>query len=139
MRSKKYTLGEQYSALKVNYPQFDTKLRKGQISVTGVIKPTARSVSYSFSLTYRLTKRPKVKILNPVLTKNFKGDPIPHVYPGDELCLYYPKFDEFNSTRLISDSIVPWTSLWLYHYENWHITGTWQGGGKHPKPKKKRY
>ena len=132
-RIKKYTLGEQYAALKKNYPLFDIKLNRDNVSVSGQIKPTARSITYTFKVKYQLKKRPKVKIVVPVLEKNFNGDDIPHVYPGKELCLYYPKFEEFNSSMLIADCIIPWTSLWLYHYENWQITGNWDGGGIQPK------
>lgn len=70
--------------------------------------------------------------MDPVLKRNFNDDKIPHVYTLNELCLYYPKYQEFNSKMLIADCIIPWISLWLYHYENWHITGEWKGGGIHP-------
>lgn len=30
---------------------------------------------------------------------------------------------------MISDTIIPWTSEWLLHYEYWVLTGIWQGGG----------
>jgi hypothetical protein len=133
MKSRDYTLAEQYSSLKFNYPHFETKMNMGVITVFGEIRPTARSASYKFNLTYKVSELPKVKIIEPELIKNFNGDNIPHVYPGNRLCLYYPKYKEFNSSKLVSDCIIPWVSLWLYHYENWHMTGTWEGGGIHPK------
>jgi len=131
-KEKIYTLSEQFIALKRSYPEFNVKLLKDCVVCTGLIKPTSRSINYSFKLKYRIGKRPKVNILNPELKRNFKNDKIPHVYPLNELCLYYPKYQEFNSKMLLSDCIIPWTSLWLYHYENWHITGEWKGGGIHP-------
>jgi len=33
----------------------------------------------------------------------------------------------------VATTIVPWTSLWLRHYEVWHVTGEWWGGGEHPE------
>lgn len=129
---KKYSLGEQYVALKRFYPQFDVRLGKSQVMCTGKLKPTARSIDYTFKLRHKIGMRPRVNIIDPILTRNFKDEKIPHVYPKNELCLYYPKYQEFNDTKLLSDYIIPWTSLWLYHYENWHITGDWEGGGKHP-------
>jgi hypothetical protein len=36
----------------------------------------------------------------------------------------------------IHESIVPWTSLWLYYYEIWHATGEWLGGGHDPAAEK---
>jgi len=132
-KAKKHTLAEQYSALRLSYPLFSVKLGRQSVSATGQIQPTPRSLPYTFKLKYRLAQRPKVNILEPQLEKHENGDPIPHVYPGNELCLYYPKYQEFNSSMLIADCIIPWTSLWLYHYENWHITGDWEGGGVHPQ------
>lgn len=135
-KKKKYTLSEQYAALKKSYPQFYIKILKNSITCKGLIKPTSRSLNYTFKLNYKVATRPKVKIVDPVLKRNFKNDKIPHVYPLNELCLYYPTYQEFNSTMLIADYIIPWISLWLYHYENWHITGEWKGGGIHPRSNK---
>jgi len=35
----------------------------------------------------------------------------------------------------IAKTIIPWTSLWLYFFGDWLITGEWNGGGEHPKLK----
>jgi hypothetical protein len=51
----------------------------------------------------------------------------------ERLCLYLPSADEWMPTQLIAETIVPWTSLWLFYYETWHATGEWLGGGDHPK------
>lgn len=131
-QSRKYSLSTQYCVLKSKFPQFTSKLNRDNITIYGSIKPTERSIFYDFKLSYKLYNRPRIKILSPVLTLNSKGDEIPHVYPKNELCLYFPSYNEFDSTKLIADYIVPWISLWLYHYENWHITGDWEGGGIHP-------
>lgn len=59
---------------------------------------------------------------------------------NENLCLYHPKYREFNGTDFLCDTIIPWTSLWLYYYEVWHLTDEWLGGGEHPvklKPKNK--
>ncbi len=101
----------------------------------GELKPTARSTIYTIEIRYNLSQPPKIQVLNPELTINFNGDKIPHVYPGNRLCLYRPKYNEFIYSDYISDTIVPWTSLWLYYYELWHITGEWKGGGEHPNLK----
>ena len=34
-------------------------------------------------------------------------------------------------TKLISNTIIPWTIEWLYFYELWLATGEWLGGGEH--------
>lgn len=125
--------------MRKQYPHFNITLNKDNVSLYAKIKPTARSICYKIKLEYSLTKRPKLIVVSPELKKNFNNDEIPHTYPGKELCLYYPKFNEFKPTMLVSNHIIPWVTLWLYHYENWHITGVWEGGGEHPtQPKKKR-
>ena len=35
------------------------------------------------------------------------------------------------STR-ISETIVPWTFLWLWYFEEWLASDVWKGGGVHP-------
>lgn len=57
-----------------------------------------------------------------------EGEPkLPHVYPGDELCLYYPS--QWRSDLLLAVTVLPWTAEWLLHYEIWLATGKWTGGG----------
>ena len=43
--------------------------------------------------------------------------------------------DEWNADMLISESVVPWTSEWLLHYELWLATDEWLGGGHELGPK----
>ncbi|MFG1635413.1 hypothetical protein ACGFKX_11315 [Pseudonocardia alni] len=49
------------------------------------------------------------------------------MYSADEPCLYYG--DEWNDTKLLASTILPWASEWLQFYELWHATGVWLGGG----------
>ncbi|HYC87140.1 MAG TPA: hypothetical protein VEB86_18030 [Chryseosolibacter sp.] len=133
LRSK--TITEQVSALKVKYKQFSVRGDRDSLKAIGTLRPTARSVEYTIELKYKSGNSPRVFVLSPELTKNFKGEDIPHVYEGDRLCLYHPDFREFRISDTLADTIVPWTALWLYYYEVWHVTGEWLGGGMHP-PKK---
>ena len=57
------------------------------------------------------------------------ADYLPHTYPGNELCLFYP--GEWQHDRFLAVTIVPWTAEWLLHYEIWLATGEWTGGGRH--------
>jgi hypothetical protein len=43
-----------------------------------------------------------------------------------------------STSTFIAYTILPWTSLWLYFYELWLVTGQWMGGGKHPSPEEKK-
>lgn len=133
IKQRKYNVGMQYAAIKSKYPEFVSTLSKGCLTIKGQIRPTARSEAYTFKLTYKTGSAPDVSVTNPTLKKNFKDEDIPHTYPNEKLCLYYPGYKEFTSSMLISDTVIPWISLWLYHYENWHLTGVWMGGGIHPK------
>jgi len=50
------------------------------------------------------------------------------MFDQDRLCLYYHY--EYDVTRmLLADTVIPWASEWLLHYEIWLATGTWHGGG----------
>jgi hypothetical protein len=130
------SIAEQVGAMKTKYPQFTTTFTHQFMKVEGDLQPTARSLPYHFVLKYNLVDSPKTKIVSPALQKNGKDENIPHLYPGENLCLYHPNFCEFSRTDFLSDTIIPWTSLWLYYYEVWHITDEWLGGGEHPiKPK----
>lgn len=132
------TIAEQLSAMRIKYPQFETHFTSHSgLKVTGSLQPTSRSAAYDFVLKYNLTDSPKIKIVSPELKRNEKGEEAEHLYPNGYLCLYQPKYREFTRTDLLTDTIIPWTSLWLYHYEVWHLTGEWLGGGEHPKPKTK--
>ncbi|WP_370324537.1 hypothetical protein [Euzebya sp.] len=55
---------------------------------------------------------------------------LPHVYAHNQLCLYLP--GTWADHQLIADTIIPWTMEWLFHYEIWAATGSWEGGGLHP-------
>ena len=49
---------------------------------------------------------------------------VPHLYPDNSLCLYYPLdivlFQDFNFI-----DIIPWVSEWLVMYEVWIKYGVW--------------
>lgn len=140
-RTRDKTIAEQVSSMRCKYPHFTTDFTShSSMKITGVLQPTSRSDAYEFMLKYNLVDSPKIKIVSPVLMKNDKGEEAPHLYPNEILCLYHPKYREFNRTDYLCDTIIPWTSLWLYYYELWHLTGEWLGGGVHPvnlKPKTK--
>lgn len=135
IKERDKNIAEQVASLKFKYPSFDITYNHLQLKLQGDIRPTSRSEQYTIEVKYHLKERPKVRVVKPELVVNYKGEKIPHVYPGNRLCLFQPKYSEFTGTKLISDTIIPWTSLWLYHYEVWHITGDWQGGGEHPNVK----
>lgn len=94
--------------------------------------PSPMSQEYSVKIMYKLKSAPKIYVIKPTLVKP-EGEKLPHVYPGDRLCLYYPKHREWHSKLHLADTIVPWISEWLLHYEIWLATGKWHGRGEHQK------
>ncbi len=133
IKPKVVSIAEQLYLIKKKYSHFTMDFTgHSSMKVIGVIQPTPRSETYSFVLKYKMGGNPVVRITSPQLKKNSKGDAIPHLYPDGSLCLFRPAYDEFNESDFISDTIIPWASLWLYFYEIWHVTGQWRGGGEHP-------
>ena len=129
----KKSIAQQFMRMKAKYRHFKVVMKRNTLTVSGVLRPTARSQSYNFILEYAQHKAPNIRIVSPRLERNSKGEKIPHMYAQKYLCLYRPKYREFKSSDFLSDTIIPWTALWLYYYEQWHITGKWLGGGEHPK------
>lgn len=132
-KPKPYNIAQQMAGIKTRFPAFNVTINKDELIAYGSIQPTERSVVYDIRIKYRLKDRPQIIVLNPILKRNSQGEKIPHMYGQKSLCLYRPKYGQFTSSDLICDTIIPWTSLWLYHYETWHITGEWKGGGEHPE------
>jgi hypothetical protein len=62
-----------------------------------------------------------------------QGRKLPHVYRDPQrLCLYMPRTGQWAADKRIDQTIIPWTYLWLYFFEDWLAFGEWNGGGKHP-------
>src|SRR5215217_7638942 len=101
--------------------------RRGVLDCRLRIQPSPASQTYTVRLIYRHGRPPKVTVTDPPLALHPDASQLPHVYPGNELCLYYP--GEWKHDMLLSATILPWTAEWLIHYELWLATGTWAGGG----------
>lgn len=134
LRNKAITIAQQSSAIKAKY--FDWRVEFDAVSLVAVgkLRPTPRSEAYEVEVRLGIKKNDsiQVRILSPKLVANKNGGKIPHMYLQKTLCLFMPKYAEFKKTDYISNTIIPWTSLWLYYYELWHSTGKWLGGGEHP-------
>ncbi|MBN2093354.1 hypothetical protein JW964_27265 [candidate division KSB1 bacterium] len=98
------------------------------------LQPTPLSQEYLIRMTYKSTNRPYVKIIEPEL-QSYNNEKIPHLFSDGSLCLFRYKYNEWNPSMRIADTIIPWTALWLYYFEIWCVTGIWYGGGEHPKSK----
>ena len=115
----------------------DTKIvtvHDQQLSWTHTITPSPLGDLYKIKIVYHLTKSPKIFVIDPKPLLLAQGKTsLPHCYDQkqQQLCLYYPKSNEWDKTMLLSTTVIPWTFDWLYHYEIWLGTGDWNGGGIH--------
>jgi hypothetical protein len=101
-------------------------VRRGRLRWVGRLQPTPLSVTYTVSIEHSRGKQPQIAVLEPELERPEDGE-LPHVFAGDRLCLCYPW--QWDGSKLIIRTIVPWISEWLLHYEIWKVTGKWHGGG----------
>jgi hypothetical protein len=121
----------QLTAIRAVLPAATSTIRRGELDCLMPIQPSPASQTYTLRLRYRHGRRPRVTVVDPQLARHPDTRALPHIYPGDELCLYYP--GQWRHDMLLATTILPWTAEWLIHYELWLITGTWTGGG-HTSP-----
>ena len=110
-----------------SHPQLRGSLRRGAIRWIGPLLPSALSETYTVQIDYRPPARPKILVIDPKLESRKPDEKIPHTFRDGSVCLHLP--EEWTSAMSIADTIVPWMSLWLLHYEIWLTLGKWMGGG----------
>ncbi|MGH2976639.1 MAG: hypothetical protein ACRDLL_17515 [Solirubrobacterales bacterium] len=124
------TLAQQFGALASLPATVDVSIRRNRLRWVAELRPTPLSLTYTVRLgCAHGGQAPRIHVLDPDL----HGDGIeklPHVFPGDSLCLCYPW--QWDDGKLIARTIVPWTSEWLLHFELWKVDGKWRGGGHEP-------
>ncbi len=101
-------------------------------------KPTPLSKTYKILIIYHIDNySPDIFVLDKDIWTVTKFKTIPHLYDYKKikLCLYYPSYKEWNSKMLVCNTMVPWTYLWLYFYEEWLYSNDWKGEGIHPESK----
>jgi hypothetical protein len=126
---------EQHARMLGTCPTFRSCIEKGALVAVGEVRPTSGSVVYTVRIEYRAGDAPEVTVLSPKLVPREEGGRLPHVYPGDKLCLYTPNTGQWAPDMSLPHTIVPWISEWLFYYEVWHVTGEWLGDGTEPAPK----
>lgn len=136
-KQKAINLTVQQLALRRQFPDAQCWIKRSELTWVGTLTPFPLSRSYRVQVRCKLSGSPEVKILDPEFERR-NGKKPPHLYQGDLLCLYLPGTGEWDRSKLLSDTIVPWASEWLFHYEIWLATGEWQGGGSHPTSGKLR-
>lgn len=125
----------QFSKVRKTFENWDCHIYANKILViVGEVQPSALSVNYKIRIEYSLNQnRPIVEVLSPNLKIHPKWEELPHIFPGNKLCLYHNEFNPY--ADYIADTNIIWVTWWLYFYEIWLITGVWKGGGIEHKRK----
>ncbi len=109
-------------------------IKKGKVELILNLQPTDVSINYKVKLIAHQNRRNvKIYVINPKINIYENDKKVPHLYSDGSLCLYYPEYNEWEYTDYWVDTLIPWTSLWLFYYEIWKETGEWVGGGIHGK------
>jgi len=141
-KSKAISIAVQALSIRRLFPETKvTMLRDFQLTWTHSLSPSPLGDIYKIKLVYHLTESPKVYVVDPKpLLRAKEKTKLPHCYDQERqrLCLYYPKYNEWDKTMLLTSTIIPWTYEWLYHYEIWLGTGEWHGGGIHNVSEKQK-
>lgn len=119
--------------VKRSFPAAQTRFCGGKMELLLKLKPTSASIEYEVKLIAKKGKKTvDVFVVNPKIKLYENKRRVPHTYSNGSLCLYYPKYNEWFYTDSWAETLIPWTSLWLFYYEIWIETGEWLGGGIHP-------
>jgi hypothetical protein len=129
VRQRWLTICEQRYLLGVKFPGFRVLTSRNDLHCIGGLQPSPTSDVYTIEIRYTVPLRPEVRVLHPELRLAPGASKLKHVFPDGNLCLYISP--EWRADLPISH-IVEWTSLWLYIYEFWVISGEWLGGGHEP-------
>lgn len=107
------------------------------------IQPSPESQIYRVRITYKISDgAPKAWLIKPDMQK-YNGKYPHHKYGKDEngnyqLCVYYPKYKEWNQQMYIADTFIPWVCTWLNTYEYWLVTGEWHYDEMFPRHNHKK-
>lgn len=123
-------LAQQLIQMRLQWPEFRRSMHRSEVSWVGQLTPTRMSDTYTIRVTYQPPRRPVVEVITPRL-QTLPGKRIPHTFPGDKLCLHL--HGEWTPDIVIASTIIKWAVFWLVFYENWLITGKWEGGGHEPQ------
>lgn len=112
----------------------EARLRHGRVAWRGCVRPSPLSRTYAIRLDYQVGDTPRVFAEGPNLGALAGGRRLPHVYTQDpaQLCLYLPGTGEWRPELRLDETMLPWSVIWFFYFEDWLETDEWKGGGKHP-------
>lgn len=126
-------LPHQRLGLQSRYPDATVTGTRHELVWRGTLTPTEYSASYEVVISHNLHQSPLVYVARPHL-QLVPGKLLPHVFRLNLLCLHTLS-KSWIASRLLADTLVPWSAEWLFFYEIWLASGgTWFGEGEHPAP-----
>jgi hypothetical protein len=128
-RIKTIGIRDQAAWVRSRNPGFRCDVTGGLLTCRGRLQPGPMNATYEVVIQYRVGTWPKVYVPGDQLRPLEAGGKIPHTYAPTEPCLFYPSRASWRSDMKLSQTIIPWLSLWLTFYEMWRATGEWHGGG----------
>ena len=131
---KELSLAQQYLLLKNSEltPGSGT-LTHAKLSWTYGVQPVPLSRLYQVRIDLSRSGAPNIFVVNPDIEVLADGRKTPHVYRNPlRLCLYLPGTGQWTRAKRLDKTIVPWTALWLYYFEDWLASNDWKGEGVHP-------
>jgi len=136
IKERSISLIVQAKKIEKDFPNSKVLTTPSKLIWKGRLQPSILGEAYDIQLNFKEGYHPDVFVINKKLQLYPGKKRLPHVYNSEKqwLCLYFRKAKEWKKTKFISDTIIPWTSEWLLHYEYWLCTGKWHGRGIHGKP-----
>ena len=134
-RRKPLTAAQQFLNLQVSPISLgDGELRAGRLTWRYVATPSPLSRDYSVRIELVQDGVPETYVDAPDLQALAGDRKIPHLYSQrpPKLCLYLPKTYEWQPWMRLDQTVVPWSVLWLFYFEDWLLNDDWKGGGMHP-------
>lgn len=131
---KELTMAQQFINLRGNpLSAGDGCLRSDRLTWTYATSPSPLSRDYLIRIEMAPESAPRIFVDDPDVEVLAGGRDLPHVYRNPtRLCLYLPGTREWQPWMRLDQTVVPWTSLWLFYFEDWLESDEWKGGGMHP-------
>ncbi|MGY3532242.1 hypothetical protein ACVISU_005010 [Bradyrhizobium sp. USDA 4452] len=133
-RPKALTMAQQFVNLQGN-PLTAGRgcLRSDRLTWTYATSPSPLSRDYLIRIEMAPESAPRIFVDDPDVEVLAGGRDLPHVYHNPtRLCLYLPGTREWQPWMRLDQTVVPWTALWLFYFEDWLDSDEWKGGGMHP-------
>jgi len=127
---------QQIALMRRRWRDFRCERRGQQIVWRGWLQPATWSTRYRVEVRYAPRRHEHrggvaVRVLEPALCVSDHQVGEVHLYRDRHLCLFNPHRREWAPSMPVAETIIPWTSQWIYFYEVWCQTGEWLGGGEH--------